>query len=166
MHLQVYTSISKKMKGLWYVVACLAPLFPQKTWQSLSLRHNHICSIIFCVFVFDWYIVNAVWKALPFALQYWVSQGNKWCDTCKIYISNNPASIRNHEIGQRHKDSVAKRLNTMREDKAKKDKELKQAAKVLEQIEAVSYQLIILFCIVIYSRKGPPYFSKKGETLE
>ncbi|XP_042006444.1 zinc finger protein ZOP1-like [Salvia splendens] len=68
--------------------------------------------------------------------EYWVSQGNKWCDTCKIYISNNPASIRNHEIGQRHKDSVAKRLNTMREDKAKKDKELKQAAKVLEQIEA------------------------------
>ncbi|KAL1561034.1 zinc finger protein ZOP1 [Salvia divinorum] len=30
---------------------------------------------------------------------------NKWCDTCKIYISNNPASIRNHELGQRHKDS-------------------------------------------------------------
>ncbi|XP_057787443.1 zinc finger protein ZOP1 [Salvia miltiorrhiza] len=68
--------------------------------------------------------------------EFWVSQGNKWCDTCKIYISNNPASIRNHELGQRHKDSVTKRLNTMREDKAKKDKEQKQAAKVLEQIEA------------------------------
>ncbi|KAL1534678.1 Zinc finger protein zop1 [Salvia divinorum] len=37
---------------------------------------------------------------------------------------------------RRHKDSVTKRLNTMREDKAKKDKEQKQAAKVLEQIEA------------------------------
>ncbi|KAH6772648.1 C2H2 and C2HC zinc fingers superfamily protein [Perilla frutescens var. hirtella] len=68
--------------------------------------------------------------------EFWVSQGNKWCDTCKIYISNNPASIRNHELGQRHKDSVTKRLNTMREDKAAKDKEQKQAAKVLEQIEA------------------------------
>lgn len=80
-------------------------------------------------------------------LQYWVSQGNKWCDTCKIYISNNPASIRNHELGQRHKDGVAKRLNTMREDKAKKDKELKQAAKTLEQIEAVSY---CTFFYVVY----------------
>ncbi|KAK6136857.1 hypothetical protein DH2020_029412 [Rehmannia glutinosa] len=68
--------------------------------------------------------------------EYWVSQGNKWCDTCKIFISNNPASIRNHELGQRHKDNVTKRLNTMREDKAAKEKELKQAARVLEQIEA------------------------------
>ncbi|KAK4477043.1 hypothetical protein RD792_016245, partial [Penstemon davidsonii] len=68
--------------------------------------------------------------------QYWVSQGNKWCDFCKIYISNNPSSIRNHELGQRHKDSVSKRLNTMREEKATKDKEQKQAARVVEQIEA------------------------------
>ncbi|KAI3446022.1 hypothetical protein Pfo_002687 [Paulownia fortunei] len=68
--------------------------------------------------------------------EYWVSQGNKWCDTCKIYISNNPASIRNHELGQRHKDNVTKRLNTMREEKAAKEKEQKQAARVLEQIEA------------------------------
>ncbi|GFP84547.1 ww domain-binding protein 4 [Phtheirospermum japonicum] len=68
--------------------------------------------------------------------EYWVSQGNKWCDTCKIFISNNPSSIRNHELGQRHKDNVTKRLNTMREDKAAKEKEQKQAARVLEQIEA------------------------------
>ncbi|KAL8541328.1 hypothetical protein ACS0TY_002540 [Phlomoides rotata] len=68
--------------------------------------------------------------------EYWVSQGNKWCDTCKIFISNNPTSIRNHELGQRHKDSVTKRLNSMREEKAAKEKEEKQAAKVLEQIEA------------------------------
>ncbi|KAL0334822.1 UNVERIFIED_CONTAM: Zinc finger protein ZOP1 [Sesamum radiatum] len=75
---------------------------------------------------------------LPFfsMIQYWVSQGNKWCDTCKIYISNNPASIRNHELGQRHKDNVAKRLNTMREEKAAKEKEQKQASRLLEQIEA------------------------------
>ncbi|GER56662.1 formin-binding protein-related-like [Striga asiatica] len=68
--------------------------------------------------------------------QYWVSQGNKWCDTCKIFISNNLASIRNHEFGQRHKDNVSKRLNDMREEKAAKDKAEKQAARVLEQIEA------------------------------
>ncbi|XP_022876299.1 zinc finger protein ZOP1 isoform X2 [Olea europaea var. sylvestris] len=68
--------------------------------------------------------------------EFWVSQGNKWCDFCKIYISNNPASIRNHELGTRHKDNVAKKLNTMRQDKVAKEKEQKEAARVLEQIEA------------------------------
>ena len=35
-----------------------------------------------------------------FYFQYWVSQGNKWCDFYKIFISNNPSSIRNHELGK------------------------------------------------------------------
>ncbi|KAI9124055.1 hypothetical protein K1719_005355 [Acacia pycnantha] len=68
--------------------------------------------------------------------EYWVSQGNKWCDFCKIYISNNPSSIRNHELGQRHKDNVAKRLATMRKESAAKEKEEKETARALEQIEA------------------------------
>lgn len=67
-----------------------------------------------------------------------MSQGNKWCDFCKIFLSNNPATIRNHELGQRHKDNVAKKLNDMRKEKAAKDKELKEAARAIEQIEAVS----------------------------
>ncbi|OMO74128.1 Zinc finger, U1-type [Corchorus capsularis] len=68
--------------------------------------------------------------------EYWVSQGNKWCDYCKIYIANNPSSIRNHELGQRHKESVAKRLDTMRKESTAKEKEKKEAARALEQIEA------------------------------
>ncbi|GMH23543.1 hypothetical protein Nepgr_025386 [Nepenthes gracilis] len=68
--------------------------------------------------------------------EYWVSQGNKWCDFCKIFISNNPATIRNHELGQRHKDNVAKRLSDMRKEKAAKDKEEKEATRAMEQIEA------------------------------
>ncbi|KAF6162563.1 hypothetical protein GIB67_003109 [Kingdonia uniflora] len=68
--------------------------------------------------------------------EYWVSQGNKWCDFCKIFISNNPLSIRTHEMGQRHKDSVTNRLDSMRKENAAKDKKQKEAAKSLEQIEA------------------------------
>lgn len=71
-------------------------------------------------------------------MQYWVSQGNKWCDFCKIFISNNPTSIRNHELGQRHKDNVAKKLDSMRKDNIAKEKQQKEAARALEQIEAVS----------------------------
>ncbi len=77
--------------------------------------------------------------------QYWVSQGNKWCDFCKIYISNNPSSIRNHELGTRHKDSVAKRLDSMRKEGAAKEKEQKEAVRALEQIEAVSIKKNICF---------------------
>ncbi|KAJ6800811.1 zinc finger protein ZOP1 [Iris pallida] len=67
--------------------------------------------------------------------EYWVSQGNKWCDFCKIYISNTTTSIRTHELGQRHKENVAKRLTSMWKDSATKDKEQKDAALALEQIE-------------------------------
>lgn len=68
--------------------------------------------------------------------EYWVSQGNKWCDFCKIYISNNPSSIRNHDLGQRHKENVQKKLADMRKENAAKEKEHKETARALEQIEA------------------------------
>ncbi|GJN00566.1 hypothetical protein PR202_ga17758 [Eleusine coracana subsp. coracana] len=68
--------------------------------------------------------------------EYWVSQGNKWCDFCKIFISNNPFSIRTHELGKRHKDNVTKRLATMQKESDAKDKEQQQAARALQQIEA------------------------------
>ncbi|CAL5043853.1 unnamed protein product [Urochloa decumbens] len=68
--------------------------------------------------------------------EYWVSQGNKWCDFCKIFIANNPFSIRTHELGKRHKDNVAKKLSTMQKESDKKDKEQQQAARALQQIEA------------------------------
>lgn len=68
--------------------------------------------------------------------EYWVSQGNKWCDFCKIFIQNNPTSIRNHELGKRHRENVNQKLSDMREKSAAKDKELKEAEKMLQQIEA------------------------------
>ncbi|KAL8189123.1 hypothetical protein R6Q57_029384 [Mikania cordata] len=67
--------------------------------------------------------------------EYWVSQGKKWCDLCKIFITNSTSSIRNHELGQRHKENVTKRLANMRDEKIAKDKEKKETARVLTQIE-------------------------------
>jgi hypothetical protein len=68
--------------------------------------------------------------------EFWVSQGNKWCDFCKIYISNNSASIRTHELGTRHKENVAKKLAGIRKDNAVKEKEKLLAQKDLEKIES------------------------------
>ncbi|CAM8945061.1 unnamed protein product [Rhodiola kirilowii] len=68
--------------------------------------------------------------------EYWVSQGNKWCDFCKIFISNNPSSIRNHELGTRHKEAVDKRLDDVRKKNVAKEKDEKTTHKAFEQIEA------------------------------
>lgn len=91
------------------------------------------------LFPFLWlsYCVNALFLLCD--VQYWVSQGKKWCDYCKIYIANNATSLRNHEFGQRHKESVAQRLATMRKDNIAKEREKQQAVKDLERIEVVSY---------------------------
>lgn len=67
--------------------------------------------------------------------EYWVSQGNKWCDYCKIFIANNPATIRTHEFGQRHKENVSKKLADIRKENASKEKEKQQALKELGRIE-------------------------------
>ncbi|CAJ1967707.1 unnamed protein product [Sphenostylis stenocarpa] len=83
-----------------------------------------------------WGVLGAIFFNRRTACNYWVSQGNKWCDFCKIYISNNPSSIRNHELGQRHKDNVAKRLAAMRKENIAKEKEQKETARAIEQIEA------------------------------
>jgi len=93
----------------------------------------HLCK-------FAWGIISS---PLPPLFQYWVSQGNKWCDFCKIYIANNSFSIRTHELGKRHKDNVTKRLSTMQKESEAKEKEQQQAARALQQIEAVSSQIRI-----------------------
>lgn len=67
--------------------------------------------------------------------EFWVSQGNKWCDFCKIFISNNSTSIRTHELGTRHKDNVTKKLAGIRKDNAVKEREKLLALKDLEKIE-------------------------------
>lgn len=131
--------------GYWFIgMVCLLRCFilfdSSEPWLELLL-------VVWILFIIDWSC-----HLLLSWFQYWVSQGNKWCDFCKIYISNNPASIRNHELGQRHKDNVAKRLATMRKENAAKEKEQKEAARALEQIEAVrillSFYVFNFLCLL------------------
>ncbi|VYS48596.1 unnamed protein product [Arabidopsis thaliana] len=91
--------------------------------------------------------------------EYWVSQGNKWCEFCKIWIQNNPTSIRNHDLGKRHRECVDKKLTDMRERSAAKDKELKKNEKLLQQIEAKatrSYQKDIATAQQVAKANGAP----------
>uniref|UniRef100_A0A1J3DTT1 WW domain-binding protein 4 n=1 Tax=Noccaea caerulescens TaxID=107243 RepID=A0A1J3DTT1_NOCCA len=91
--------------------------------------------------------------------EYWVSQGNKWCEFCKIWIQNNPSSIRNHDLGKRHQECVDKKLTDMREKSAAKDKLLKQNEKLLQQIEAKatrSYQKDMATAQEVAKANGAP----------
>lgn len=67
--------------------------------------------------------------------EYWVSQGKKWCEYCKVFIANNAASLRNHEVGQRHKKSMAEKLAQIRKDNIAKEKEKEKALKEQERLE-------------------------------
>ncbi|XP_010461800.1 PREDICTED: zinc finger protein ZOP1 isoform X1 [Camelina sativa] len=101
--------------------------------------------------------------------EYWVSQGNKWCDFCKIWIQNNPTSIRNHELGKRHRECVDKKLTDMREKSAAKDKELKKNEKLLQQIEAKatrSYQKDIATAQQVAKANGAPEDGTAGWMLD
>ncbi|KFK35998.1 hypothetical protein AALP_AA4G064600 [Arabis alpina] len=101
--------------------------------------------------------------------EYWVSQGNKWCDFCKIWIQNNPTSIRNHELGKRHRECVDKKLTDMREKSAAKDKELKKNEKLLQQIEAKatrSYQKDMATAHEVAKANGAPEDGTRDWTLD
>ncbi|CAL9218280.1 unnamed protein product [Arabidopsis halleri] len=101
--------------------------------------------------------------------EYWVSQGNKWCEFCKIWIQNNPTSIRNHDLGKRHRECVDKKLTDMREKSAAKDKELKKNEKLLQQIEAKatrSYQKDIATAQQVAKANGAPEDGTSGWMLD
>ena len=42
--------------------------------------------------------------------EYWKSNAKKYCDYCKVWISDNKASINIHESGKNHKDNVKAKL--------------------------------------------------------
>lgn len=40
--------------------------------------------------------------------QFWVSQSNKWCDVCKVWLKDSAQSWAVHERGMKHKENVAR----------------------------------------------------------
>jgi hypothetical protein len=127
-------------------------LISLKRITGLFCHSNVVFSYLLAVMLLNYVVGNIhlcklAWGIISYLLppffQYWVSQGNKWCDFCKIYIANNSFSIRTHELGKRHKDNVTKRLSTMQKESEAKEKEQQQAARALQQIEAVSSQIRI-----------------------
>eukprot|EP00271_Cylindrocystis_brebissonii_P010510 TRINITY_DN2670_c0_g5_i1.p1 TRINITY_DN2670_c0_g5~~TRINITY_DN2670_c0_g5_i1.p1 ORF type:complete len:356 (-),score=103.32 TRINITY_DN2670_c0_g5_i1:136-1203(-) len=70
--------------------------------------------------------------------EFWVSQGQKWCESCKIFIANNGASLAMHEQGKRHKEALALRIANVRKNSVTEEREKLKAARDLQQIEAAA----------------------------
>lgn len=58
-----------------------------------------------------------------------------YCKPCGAWMDNNLSSIRLHENGQRHKESVEKAMQEGRDARKRKDDEASALAKQLETIE-------------------------------
>ena len=45
---------------------------------------------------------------LPLCAQFWVSQANKWCDACRVWMKDTAQSWAVHERGMKHQENVAR----------------------------------------------------------
>ncbi|KAH0559024.1 hypothetical protein KQX54_000690 [Cotesia glomerata] len=69
------------------------------------------------------------------AMDYWQSQGRKFCDFCKCWIADNRASIDFHENGKKHKENVSKRVKQIYKNSTKQAKIRKKFESDLENME-------------------------------
>lgn len=70
-------------------------------------------------------------------LQFWVSQGQHWCEYCRVWMAKNVATIRHHEMGQGHKAAVAAKLKKLQHDASAQERERRQAEATMGHIEEV-----------------------------
>ncbi len=49
-----------------------------------------------------WNCAHAKW------LQFWKSHAMHWCEYCKVWMNDNPATKATHENGLKHKENVSK----------------------------------------------------------
>eukprot|EP00242_Pyramimonas_sp_CCMP2087_P014108 CAMPEP_0198213162 /NCGR_PEP_ID=MMETSP1445-20131203/28714_1 /TAXON_ID=36898 /ORGANISM="Pyramimonas sp., Strain CCMP2087" /LENGTH=124 /DNA_ID=CAMNT_0043887773 /DNA_START=269 /DNA_END=639 /DNA_ORIENTATION=+ len=70
--------------------------------------------------------------------EFWVSQGNKWCEYCKCWMSNNKASIAIHNNAENHKKNLEIRLRDVRRNADKEKREEELAKNSFAAIEAAA----------------------------
>eukprot|EP00241_Pyramimonas_parkeae_P006825 CAMPEP_0114233958 /NCGR_PEP_ID=MMETSP0058-20121206/5458_1 /TAXON_ID=36894 /ORGANISM="Pyramimonas parkeae, CCMP726" /LENGTH=330 /DNA_ID=CAMNT_0001345615 /DNA_START=41 /DNA_END=1034 /DNA_ORIENTATION=+ len=70
--------------------------------------------------------------------EYWVSQGNHWCEYCKCWMNNNPKTIAIHTQGPKHKQNVEDRMRTIRRNAAGEKREEDLAKRTMASIEAAA----------------------------
>lgn len=75
--------------------------------------------------------------------EYWVSHSKHWCELCKCWLNDTPASRAHHEQGIGHKTAVQKKLREMRkkaDDEKKEAADTKRALAGIEKAAEKAYQ--------------------------
>jgi len=75
--------------------------------------------------------------------EYWKSNAKKYCDLCKVWMADNKASIKIHEEGSKHQNSVKAKLFQIKknnEQKSKDDLMYNASLLAIEQAAAHSMQ--------------------------
>lgn len=70
--------------------------------------------------------------------EYWKSNERHWCSLCMVWCDNKKSSIRTHELGERHRAAVEKRLYTAQKGENKEEKEKGKEKEALEEIERLA----------------------------
>jgi WW domain-binding protein 4 len=67
--------------------------------------------------------------------EYWVSHSKHWCELCKCWLNDTPASRAHHERGSGHKLAVQRKLREMRIKGEIQKKETERTEQQLEKID-------------------------------
>lgn len=97
---------------------------------------------------------------INYRVDYWKSQGRKFCDFCKCWIADNKPSIDFHEGGKKHKENVGKRLKEIYKNSTRQAKQNKKFEDDLKKMENVRFSLISIIKNMRYDNdKENIYFS-------
>nr|ACO15359.1 WW domain-binding protein 4 [Caligus clemensi] len=67
--------------------------------------------------------------------EYWKSQAKKFCEYCKVWITDNKASVGFHEGGKKHQMAVQNRLKEIRRKGLEDSRNSRSEAAMLQQME-------------------------------
>ncbi|KAJ3176476.1 hypothetical protein HK101_010433 [Irineochytrium annulatum] len=71
--------------------------------------------------------------------EFWKSNKKFWCEYCKIFITDNKISRKNHETGLKHKDRVQQFLRNLHKKEEEKKIQDAETMAMLSQIEAAAH---------------------------
>ncbi|PRW58735.1 WW domain-binding 4 [Chlorella sorokiniana] len=68
--------------------------------------------------------------------EFWVSQANKWCEYCRVWLKDSAQSWAVHERGAKHQENVARKLREMRQKADQEKKDQAELESSMQRVEA------------------------------
>lgn len=68
---------------------------------------------------------------------YWISLPKHFCEYCKVWCQGDPASVKHHESGKKHKETVQRYFFDRKKAKIDEDKRQREIDKELRDMDKV-----------------------------